>query len=153
MRRSFAERSGQIAYCRFILAFLFLNVKRLRQYTCVFLFYAPSIYAADKASGCISREISVLTAFSRSTDPYGVRCSINAPVLKRARILRGSGNYLISISPPTSLKAAASFSASSLETPSLRVVGALSTAALASLRPRASCSRTTLMTLIFEAAS
>ena len=58
-------------------------------------------------------------------------------------------NYLISISAPASVNAFASFSASSLERPSLRVVGAPSTASFASFRPRPSSARTTLITLSF----
>ena len=46
-----------------------------------------------------------------------------------------------------------SASASSLDTPSFRVLGAPSTAALASARPRPVISRTALMTLILAAAS
>src|SRR3954465_6329583 len=58
-------------------------------------------------------------------------------------------SYLISTSPPASSRSALSFSASSRSTPSLTGLGASSTSALASLRPRPVAARTTLMTWIF----
>ena len=62
------------------------------------------------------------------------------------RVMR---SYLISTEPPASSISALSFSASSLSTPSLTGLGASSTSALASLRPRPVAARTTLMTWIF----
>ena len=59
--------------------------------------------------------------------------------------------YLTSTSAPAALSCSAIFSASSLETPSLMVLGAASTRSLASLRPRPVSSRTTLITLSLEA--
>ena len=59
------------------------------------------------------------------------------------------GDYLISQVAPTALKASTIFSASSLEMPSLRVLGAPSTRSFASLRPRPRRPRTSLITLIF----
>src|SRR5436190_24353938 len=56
--------------------------------------------------------------------------------------------YLMVTLAPTSAIFSAIFSASSLETASLIGLGASSTTALASFRPRPVSSRTTLMTLI-----
>ena len=58
-------------------------------------------------------------------------------------------DYFSSTLAPTSSSFFLSSSASSLETPSLMALGAASTAALASARPRPVISRTALMTLIF----
>ena len=67
--------------------------------------------------------------------------------------LSGNGrkgkDYLRVIFAPTSSTFALIASASSLETPSLMFLGALSTSSLASFRPRPVISRTTLITLIF----
>ena len=57
--------------------------------------------------------------------------------------------YLISTTAPTSSSSLLSLSASSLGSPSLTGLGALSTSPLASFRPRLVAARTTLMTLIF----
>ena len=62
-------------------------------------------------------------------------------------------NYLRATFAPASSSFALRDSASSLPTASLRVLGAPSTAALASASPRPVISRTTLITLIFDAAS
>src|SRR5258707_75055 len=75
--------------------------------------------------------------------PHGLQCT--AP----AKVLAGGGNYLTVTPAPTSLRAAAAFSAVSLLTFSRRVLGAPSTTSLASLRPSEVSSRTTLMTWIF----
>src|SRR3954465_6207576 len=69
------------------------------------------------------------------------------PLLRLRR--GGAESYLISTEPPASSRSALSFSASSLSTPSLMGLGASSTSALASLRPRPVAARTTLMTWIF----
>src|SRR6185437_4265628 len=61
--------------------------------------------------------------------------------------------YLTSTVAPASVNFFLMDSASSLPTPSLTVLGAPSTRSLASFRPRLVTSRTTLMTLIFLAAS
>src|SRR6266704_5204236 len=61
---------------------------------------------------------------------------------------RSPENYLMVTLAPTSAIFAAIASASSLETPSFIGLGASSTTALASFKPRAVTSRTTLMTLI-----
>src|SRR6266849_2831443 len=60
----------------------------------------------------------------------------------------GGGRYLIVTFAPTSAILSDILWASSLETPSLMGLGASSTTALASFRPRPVNSRTTLMTLI-----
>src|SRR6202162_474831 len=57
-------------------------------------------------------------------------------------------HYLIVTFAPTSAILSAIFCASSLETASLMALGASSTTALASFKPRPVSSRTTLMTLI-----
>ena len=62
-----------------------------------------------------------------------------------------SQDYFSSTLAPASSSLAFIASASALETPSFRVLGAESTAALASFRPRPVSSRTTLITLILLA--
>ena len=66
------------------------------------------------------------------------------------RILRISEDYFSVTLAPTSSSLALIASASSLEACSFRTLGALSTASLASFRPRPVTSRTTLITLIFS---
>ena len=58
---------------------------------------------------------------------------------------------MISASAPASFSSATSFSASSLEIASFRVLGQLSTRSLASFRPRPVAARTTLITPSLEA--
>ena len=58
-------------------------------------------------------------------------------------------SYLTSTAPPASSSSCLSLSASSLSMPSLTGLGASSTSALASFRPRPVAARTTLMTWIF----
>src|SRR5215471_17245841 len=75
--------------------------------------------------------------------------SKNQPVpATRSPWLYTISSYLIVTFAPTSAIFAAIWSASSLETPSLIGLGASSTTALASFKPRPVSSRTTLMTLI-----
>ncbi len=66
-----------------------------------------------------------------------------------ANPLRSLQDYLISAEPPAASISATSFSASSLEIPSLSGLGAPSTSPFASFRPRAVIARTALMTPIF----
>ena len=68
----------------------------------------------------------------------------------RLRKSRGSGLTLLDRDlAPASSSSFLSFSASSLEMPSLTLAGTASTRSLASLRPRLVAARTTLMTPIF----
>ena len=59
-------------------------------------------------------------------------------------------DYFTSTTAPTSSKEAFNASASSLDTPSLTALGALSTNSLASFKPKPVASRTALITLIFD---
>ena len=69
--------------------------------------------------------------------------------LQPARRAGADSHYLMSTWPPAASICSLIFSASSLDTPSLTVLGAPSTRSLASLRPRPVIARTSLMTWIF----
>ena len=104
-------------------------------------------------------------AFKERWAPVGASASRNlarsrlGPALEAARGARSGAprkrrglaltSYLSSTLPPASSSSALSLSASSRSTPSLTGLGASSTSALASLRPRPVAARTTLMTWIF----
>ena len=82
---------------------------------------------------------------------YTVSFALSTSGANRKTAFLSRAGYFASTSAPTSFSCATILSASSLLTPSLTGLGAVSTSSFASFRPRPVISLTTLITLIFSA--